>query len=95
MLTIIYFLLGTILTDSTPSYEQLAADYFFGTIWKQEYKDYKSIEFGNKTDSSIYAGNIHGCEKWNEADKIEIEKGKTLPSLILPRSNSSESGSSI
>ena len=83
MFTIIYILLGTILTDSTPSYEQLTADYFFGTIWKEKYKDYKSIEFENKTDSTISIGHIYGCEKWTETDKKEIKKGKTNKQIVL------------
>jgi hypothetical protein len=62
--------------DSTPSYEQLTADYFFGTIWKEKYKDFKSIEFENKTDTSIYAGHVYGCKNWDDKDKKEIEKGK-------------------
>jgi hypothetical protein len=76
MLTIICFLLGTISTDSTPNYEQLTADYFFGTIWKQKYVDYKSIEFDNRTDTSIYIGHVYGCKEWTEGDKKEIKKGK-------------------
>jgi len=83
MLTIIYILLGTILTDSTPSYEQLTVDYFFGTIWKEKYKDNKSIEFENKTDPSIYVGHVYGCESWGDQDKKEIEKGKTDEQIKL------------
>ena len=77
MLTIIYILLGTILTDSTPSYEQLTVDYFFKTIWKQKYAGFKSIEFENQTDSKMYVGHIYGCREWDEMDKKEIENGKT------------------
>ena len=83
MLTIIYILLGTILTDSNPSYEQLTADYFFGTIWKEKYKDYKSIEFENKTDSTIYVGHVYGCSNWNEGDKKEINSGRTTKQIVL------------
>jgi hypothetical protein len=78
MLTIIYILLRTILSDSNPSYEQLAADYFFATIRKEKYKDYKSIEFENKTDSTIYV-----CREWNEGDKKEIQNGKTTKQFEL------------
>ncbi len=83
MLTIIYILLGTILTYSTSSYEQLAADYFFGTIWKEKYQDYKSIEFENKNDTTIYVGHVYGCEEWTETDKKEIQKGKTNTQIVL------------
>jgi len=83
MLTIIYILLRTILSDSNPSYEQLAADYFFATIRKEKYKDYKSIEFENKTDSTIYVGHIYGCREWNEGDKKEIQNGKTTKQFEL------------
>ena len=83
MLTIIYILLGTILTDSTPSYEQLTADYFFGTIWEEKYGDYKSIEFDNKTDSTIHVGHIYGCREWVEGDKTQIKNGKTTTLIIL------------
>ena len=92
MLTIIYFLLGTISTDSTQSYEQLTADYFFETIWKGNYRDYKSIEFENKTDTSIYSGNIHGCSEWDEGYKNEIANGKTKEQIRL---NSKPTGISI
>jgi hypothetical protein len=83
MLTIIYILLGTILTDSTPSYEQLTADYFFKTIWKEKYQDYKSIEFENKTDTTIYVGHVYGCKDWTEEDKKEIRNGKTIKEIVL------------
>jgi hypothetical protein len=83
MLTILYFLLGTILTDSTPSYEQVTADYFFETIWRQKYGDYKSIEFENKTDTSIYVGHIYGCREWDEIEKREIVNGKTKEQIQL------------
>ena len=83
MLTIIVFFLGTISSDSTPSYEQLTADYFFETIWKQKYVDYKSIEFENTTDTSIYVGHVHGCREWNEEDRMKIEKGKTRELIQL------------
>ena len=83
MLTVIYIFLGTILTDSTPSHEQLTADYFFETIWKEKYRDYKSIEFENKTDSTISIGHIYGCKEWTETDKKEILKGKTNKQIVL------------
>lgn len=83
MLTIIYILLGTILTDSNPSYEQLTADYFFGTIWKEKYQDYKSIEFENKTDTTVYVGHVYGCRNWSEGDKKEIKDGRTTKQIEL------------
>lgn len=83
MLTIISIILGTILTDSTPSYEQLTADYFFGTIWKEKYQDYKSIEFENKTDTAVYVGHVYGCRNWSEEEKEEIKNGKTKEQIFL------------
>jgi len=83
MLIIIYILFGPILTDSNPSYEQLTADYFFGTIWKEKYKDHKSIEFENMTDTSIYVGHVYGCKSWGDQDKKEIKKGKTDEQIKL------------
>lgn len=83
MLTIIYILFGTILTDSNPSYEQLTADYFFGTIWNEKYQDYKSIEFENKTDTTVYVGHVYGCKNWSERDKKEIKDGRTTKQIEL------------
>ena len=76
MLTITYFLLTTILTDSSQSNEQLAADYFFKTIWEQKYVNYKSLEFDYVTDTSIYVGHVYGCKEWNDGARREIEKIK-------------------
>ena len=83
MLTIIYILLGTILTDSTPSYEQLTADYFFGTIWKEKYQDYKSIEFANETDTTVHVGHVYGCPDWSEKEKKEVKDGRTIKQIKL------------
>lgn len=83
MLTIIYILFGTILTDSNPSYEQLTADYFFGTIWNEKYQDYKSIEFENKTDTTVYVGHVYGCKNWSERDKKEIKDRRTTKQIEL------------
>ena len=91
MLTILYFLLGTIWTDSTKSYEQLTVDHFFGTIWTQEYKEYKSIEFDFKTDTSVYIGAIYSCVKWDDKQIKDVEeikkmiKGQTKEQLLLTR----------
>jgi hypothetical protein len=73
----LWFLLFTGLDGSTPDYEQLTADYFFDTIWKQRYKDYRSIEFDHKTDTSSYLRHVYGCGKWTNEDKKEIVEGKT------------------
>ena len=83
MLTIIYILFATLSTDLTPSYEQLTADYFFETIWKEKYQDYKSIEFDNKTDTAIYVGHVYGCHAWNQSDKQDIKNGKTTRQIVL------------
>lgn len=76
MLTLSFLLLGTVLGESSPDYEQLTADYFFGTIWKQKYEHYKSIEFDNRTDTSIYLGHVYGCKEWAEDEKKEIATGQ-------------------
>lgn len=76
MLTIWFLLLGTISGQSTPNHEQLTVDYFFGTIWKQKYEDYKSIEFDNRTDTSLHLANIYRCKEWTENEKKEIAAGK-------------------
>ena len=83
MLTIIYILLGTNLTDSTPSYEQLTADYFFGTIWKEKYQDYKSIEFANETDTTVHVGHVYGCPDCREKDKKEVKDRRTIKQIKL------------
>lgn len=76
MLTIILLFIGTT-TDSTKTFEQLTADYFFEKIWIEKYSDYKSIEFDNRTDTSMYVGHVYGCRSWSDIDKQEIEKGRT------------------
>ena len=83
MLTICFLLLETVLSESTPNYEQLSADYFFGTIWRQKYEDYKTIEFDNRTDTSIYIGHVYGCKEWIEEEKAEIAKAKRIGHVEL------------
>ena len=78
MMTIILFLLGTISTDSSKNYEQLTTDYFFETIWKQNYKDFRVIEFDNKADTSVYIGFIYSCEQWTNAEVKPIKELKEL-----------------
>jgi hypothetical protein len=55
-----------------PSYEQLATDHFFETIFELKYGSYKTIEFDNHTDTSIYVGNIYGCRKWTDGMPGEL-----------------------
>jgi len=89
MLAIIYIILGAMLTDSTPRYEQLATDHFFQTLLKQSYQDYKSIEFDNRTDTARYAGHVFGCDKWEMEERKEIDKGQTknIIELKTPTTN--------
>lgn len=78
MMTIILFLLGTMSTDSLKNYEQLTADYFFETIWNKNYKDFKVIEFDNKSDTSVYIGFIYSCDQWRSTEARRIEELKGL-----------------
>src|SRR5687768_5076193 len=83
MLTIWCFMIGRIFGVSTPNYEQLTADYFFETIWKQKYENYRSIEFDNTTDTTIYTGHVYGCEEWSEEEKKEIVKQRRKEQVEL------------
>lgn len=83
MLTIILLFLGITPTDSTSNFEQLTADYFFNKIWNEKYADYKSIEFENKTDTSIYVGHVYGCRTWTDGEKNEFKNGKTNAQVYI------------
>jgi len=69
-LTIIFLL--TTFTDSETSLEQRACDYFFDNVFKNEYPDYKVIEFDNQTDTTKYWGIIHKCTNWDDKTKGQI-----------------------
>lgn len=69
-LTIIFFL--TTFTDPETSLEQKACDYFFASIFKDEYPDYKVIEFDNHTDTTSYWGIVHKCKNWDDKTKGQI-----------------------
>lgn len=58
-----------ICSQPAKTYEQVSVDYFFKTIWKSEYKDYKKIEFAQKTDTTLYSGNVYGCKEWGKEQK--------------------------
>jgi hypothetical protein len=62
-----------LLTTSTPSsLEQKACDYFFASIFKGEYPNYKVIEFDNRTDTTRYWGIVHKCKNWDDKTKAQI-----------------------
>lgn len=65
-------LLLTIFTDPGTSLEQKACDYFFSNIFKDEYADYKVIEFDNQTETTKYWGIIHKCHNWDDKTKGQI-----------------------
>jgi hypothetical protein len=69
-LTIIFFL--TTFTDLETSLEQKACDYFFASIFKDEYPDYKVIEFDNRTDTTRYWSIVHKCKNWDDKTKGQI-----------------------
>lgn len=69
-LTIIFFL--TAFTDPGTTLEQKACDYFFTNIFKNEYPDYKVIEFDNQTNTTRYWGVVHKCENWDSKTKGQI-----------------------
>ena|SRR5688572_2404025 len=69
-LTIIFLL--TTFTDPETSLEQKACDYFFASIFKDEYPDYRVIEFDNHTDTTRYWGIVHKCENWDDKTKAQI-----------------------
>jgi hypothetical protein len=72
MVILIQLLLVTVLTDSTPAYEQLAVEYFFKSFVSQKYPNLKSVELATKTDTSIYFGIVYSCTQWDEKTKKEI-----------------------
>ncbi len=69
-LTIVLFL--TSFTNPDTSLEQKACDYFFASIFKNEYPDYKVIEFDNRTDTTRYCGIVNKCENWNAKTTEQI-----------------------
>jgi hypothetical protein len=69
-LTILSLLAG--FTDPGTSLEQKACDYFFANIFRQEYPDYKVIEFDNQTDTTRYWGVVHNCKNWDDKTKEQI-----------------------
>lgn len=82
MMTIVLFLLGTITTDSSKNYEQLTANYFFETILKSNYNDFRLVEFDNKSDTTVYIGFVYSCESWRNT---KVEAIKELKELKQPK----------
>jgi hypothetical protein len=72
MIKLTLVILTTILSDTPDSLEQKACDYFFDNIFRQEYEDYKVIEFQNQTDTSKYCGIVHQCKNWDHKTKSQI-----------------------
>src|SRR5687767_1424293 len=62
----------TAFTDPGTSLEQKACDYFLSNIFKNEYADYKVIEFDNQTDTTRYWGIVHKCNNWDDKTKGQI-----------------------
>jgi hypothetical protein len=62
----------TTFTDPEKSLEQKACDYFFANIFKDEYPDYKAIEFDNQTDTTKYLESVHKCNNWDDKTKAQI-----------------------
>lgn len=62
----------TTFTDPGISLEQKACDYFFANIFRDEYPDYKVIEFNNQTDTTKYWGILHKCKNWDDKTKAQI-----------------------
>ncbi len=54
------------------SVEQKACDYFFASIFRNEYLGYKVIEFDNQTDTTRYWGIVHKCKNWDVRTKGQI-----------------------
>jgi hypothetical protein len=69
-LNILFFL--TTFTGPGTSLEQKACDYFFSNIFKNEYADYKVIEFDTQTDTTRYWGIVHKCNNWDDKTKGQI-----------------------
>lgn len=72
MIKLTLILFTTIFSQSTGDLEQKACDYFFDTIFKQEYQDYKVIEFKTRTDTSKYYAIVHKCKNWDTATNVQI-----------------------
>src|SRR5690606_37788862 len=70
MIKLIILSLLTTFTDT--SLEQKACDYFFASIFRAEYPDYKVIEFDNQTDTTTYWGIVDKCENWDDKSKGQI-----------------------
>ena len=62
----------TAFTRPGPSLEQIATDYFFSDIFREEYPDYKAIEFDNQTDTSRYWSTTYKCVNWDDEIKRQI-----------------------
>jgi hypothetical protein len=75
MLAVAYFFFAIPLSDPGPAYEQLATEYFFETIWKERYSDYKSVEFANRTETRVWDIVVRNCIEWSAEDRKAIENG--------------------
>jgi hypothetical protein len=92
-------LLLTIFMYPETSVEQKACDYFFANIFRNEYSDYKIIEFDNQTDTTRYWGIVHKCKNWDDKtigqivsttpDKSTVVMAITTDVKIKKRTNNS------
>lgn len=73
----------TTFTGPGTSLEQKACDYFFSNIFKNEYADYKVIEFDNQTDTTRYWGIVHNCNNWGDKTKEQIESATPDKSIQI------------
>ncbi len=84
LLLILILLTAPGLTDPNPTYEQIATDYFFDSIWTKKYQDYRAVEFKNKSDTGIYVGHVYaGCKEWSKEDKEQMQVGMTEEEVEL------------
>jgi hypothetical protein len=76
MIKLIIFLFPTFFSGKPANLEQTASDYFFDNIFRENYNEYKIIEFETQTDTSQYWGVVNQCKAWDEATKSQILSAK-------------------
>lgn len=83
MIKLTLVILTTFLSATPDGLEQKACDYFFSTIFRQEYQDYKVIEFQNQTDTSAYRGIVYQCKDWDQTTKGQIMSSKPARTVTI------------
>jgi len=63
--------------------EQIALDYFFENIFKNDFPEYKVIEFNDHAHSDCYYGIVNHCEDFGESLKEKIIHEDCGPSVII------------